>query len=332
MRGGRIDATSAGPMGVPQPQNGIGQFTNQFMRMGYSKPDMIAMTACGHTLGGVHADSFDDIVIPGMTLNDFQLFDGTEEFDNHIATRYINGPDINPLSVGVSIKSRKNSDFQVFSSDNNVTLKAMTDPKTFDSMCVSIFQRMIETVPPSVTLSDIIEPYEVKPSDLQLTLLSTGASLEFSGDIRVRTTVRTASHIDSVKLLYKDINGFSVRTPIETRYAGNAHGFDDNFSVRSCIYLFKMDISLTTTKFYSFKAHIPILTSISSFAVAIVNTGGRNQLYHNNGNWFPISDGVIVQTSRSCVNNGRLNVLAAVCFCTREYTPDAITYHHIGSK
>jgi hypothetical protein len=231
MRGGRIDATSAGPMGVPQPQNGIGQFTNQFMRMGYSKPDMIAMTACGHTLGGVHADSFDDVVIPGTTLNDFQLFDGTEEFDNHIATRYINGPDINPLSVGVSTKSKKNSDFQVFSSDNNVTLKAMTDPKTFNRMCVSVFQRMIETVPPSVTLSDIIEPYEVKPSDMQLTLLSTAASLELSGDIRVRTTVRKASQIDSVKLLYKDVNGFSVKTPIETKHAGNAQGFDDKFTV-----------------------------------------------------------------------------------------------------
>jgi hypothetical protein len=78
--------------------------------------------------------------------------------------------------------------------------------------------------------------------------------------------------------------------------------------------LFKIYNLLTTTKFYSFKAHIPILTSISSFAVAIVNTGGRNQIYDNNGKWFPISDGVMVQTPQSCVKSGRLNVSAAVCF------------------
>lgn len=231
MRGGRIDATLAGPMGVPQPQNGIGQFTNQFMRMGYSKDDMIAMTACGHTLGGVHSDSFDDIVVRGTVRNDYQLFDGTEEFDNQIATRYINGPDINPLSVGVSKRRKKNSDFQVFSSDNNVTLKAMMNPKTFDAMCISILQRMIETVHPSAMLSNIIEPYEIKPSGLQLTLLSAGASFEFSGDIRVRTTVRRASQIGSVQILYKDINGFTVRSPIETMQAGKARGFDDNFTV-----------------------------------------------------------------------------------------------------
>jgi Peroxidase len=231
MRGGRIDATSAGPLGVPQPQNGIGQFTNQFTRMGFSKIDMIAMTACGHTLGGVHADSFDDVVIRGTAPNDFQLFDGTEAFDNKIATRYIYGPDINPLSVGISRKNKKDSDFQVFSSDNNVTLKAMTDSKVFESMCASILQRMIETVPPGVTLSDVIEPYEVKPSDLQLTLLSGGVKLSFSGEIRVRTAVHSALKVVSVKLLYKDRNGISIKRPIEAELVGTARGFDDSFWV-----------------------------------------------------------------------------------------------------
>ena len=35
IRGGRTDVFVAGPMGVPQPQNGIGQFSNQFTRMGF---------------------------------------------------------------------------------------------------------------------------------------------------------------------------------------------------------------------------------------------------------------------------------------------------------
>jgi hypothetical protein len=228
MRGGRIDATKAGPLGVPQPQNGIGQFTNQFARMGFNKEEMIAMTACGHTLGGVHSENFEDVVVKGTVPNDFQLFDGTEEFDNKVATRYLHGPDTNPLSVGISRKSKKDSDFQVFSSDNNITMKAMTNSKTFDKMCLSILQRMIEAVPPTVALSDVIEPYEVKPSGLQLTLLSGGQKLSFSGEIRVRTTT---SKVASVKLLYRDRNGHGVKTPIDTEITGSAQGFDDSFSV-----------------------------------------------------------------------------------------------------
>jgi hypothetical protein len=235
MRGGRIDATAAGPLGVPQPENGVGQFKNQFARMGFDTADMIAMTACGHTLGGVHANDFDDVVIPGTAPHDFQLFDNTEEFDNKIATRYIHGPDTNPLSVGICIKSKKNSDFQVFNADNNVTMKAMTDPGVFDSMCKSILQRMIETVPPGVILSDIIEPYEVKPDHLQLTVVSQGKQLKFSGDIRIRTTVRSALQINSVQLLYKDRTGATVSTPIDTAPAGTASGFDDSFEVCSWI-------------------------------------------------------------------------------------------------
>jgi catalase (peroxidase I) len=93
MRGGRVDATAAGPIGVPQPQNSQGTFENQFARMGFNATDMIQMTACGHTLGGVHAGDFPNIVAPGTAPNDFQLFDTTVEFDNDIATRYISGND-----------------------------------------------------------------------------------------------------------------------------------------------------------------------------------------------------------------------------------------------
>lgn len=228
MRGGRIDATEAGPNGVPQPQNGIGQFLNQFARMGYDKTDMITMTACGHTLGGVHSDNFNDIVAKGAVPNDFQLFDGTEEFDNKIATQYIYGPGMDPLVSGISVKRKKNSDFHVFSSDNNVTLTTMTDPTAFNGICASALQKLIENVPPAVKLSDIIEPYMVKPTDLQLTLCSGGEKLSFSGKIRVRTT---GLRVDSVKISYKDRNSVGVETPIATTVVGLAKGFDDSFSV-----------------------------------------------------------------------------------------------------
>lgn len=81
-----------------------------------------------------------------------------------------------------------------------------------------------------------------------------------------------------------------------------------------------LDALLTAFKFYSFRTDIPILTSISSFAVAVVSTSGGNRVYDNNGKWFPISDRVIVQTPRSCVSNGRLYVLAAAS-CALEKIP-----------
>lgn len=232
MRGGRVDATAAGPIGVPQPQNGQGTFTNQFARMGFNVTDMVQMTACGHTLGGVHSEDFPNIVAPNTVPYGFQIFDASETFDNSIATNYINGPNSDPLSVGISVSSGRNSDTAVFTADGNATLKAMTSATTFNSMCVSILQRMIETVPPTVNLSAVIAPYEVKPTGLQLTLLSGGTQITFSGDIRVRTTVRDQSQIHSVQVIYMDRNGATGGT-ITGSVAGQAFGFDDSFSVSS---------------------------------------------------------------------------------------------------
>ncbi|TVY48617.1 WSC domain-containing protein [Lachnellula occidentalis] len=290
MRGGRVDATAAGPAGVPQPQNGQGIFKNQFTRMGFNVTDMIQMTACGHTLGGVHAGDFNNIVTPGVSPNDFQLFDTTTSFDNDIAVQYINGSNSDALAVGPSVASGRNSDVAVFTADNNVTLKAMTNAATFNSMCTSILQRMIETVDPAVVLSDVIQPYEVKPSGIQLTLLSGGTQIQLSGDIRVRTTTRSVS---SVAVVYKDRNG-AGSTSITTLSSGTANGFDDSFS------------------FYGFSSNLPTDSSISSFTVAVAYTTGATQTYDNNGNGFPIQDLVIVQSPQSCQRNGNLTVVAAV--------------------
>jgi hypothetical protein len=61
-RPGRIDATEAGPMGVPEPQQEINSHVSAFERQGFSKKEMIGLVACGHTLGGVHAADFPQIV------------------------------------------------------------------------------------------------------------------------------------------------------------------------------------------------------------------------------------------------------------------------------
>jgi len=144
-------------------------------------------------------------------------------------------------------------------------------------------------------LTDVISPYDVKPSDLQLTLLSGGTSISFTGFIRVRTTVRPAANIASVNLVYKDRGGNACGgCTITTTAAGAATGFDDSFA------------------FYSFMSTIPSDSGISSFNVVITTNSGTGN-YNNNGAGYPIQDAIMLQSPQSCVDGtGKLTVVAAV--------------------
>jgi hypothetical protein len=234
IRTGRIDAQEAGPIGVPLPQDPLGTFLGQFSRTGFNQTEMIQVVLCGHTLGGVHAGNFPQIVAPGTVPNDYQFMDSTPStFDSTIASQYVSGTSQDPLFVGISRSSGRDSDAVVFGSDGNVTAKAMQDPNTFSSVCTAMLQKMIEVVPSVVVLTDAIVPYDVKPSTLQLTLLAGGDYLSFTGQIRVRTTVLPASQIASVQLVYKDRNGGNAcgSCIINAGFEGDAAGFDDTFAV-----------------------------------------------------------------------------------------------------
>lgn len=50
---GRVDATRAGPPTVPEPQQDLASHQASFRRQGFNETEMIALVACGHTLGGV---------------------------------------------------------------------------------------------------------------------------------------------------------------------------------------------------------------------------------------------------------------------------------------
>jgi catalase (peroxidase I) len=50
-RGGRIDATEAGPATVPEPQQDLSSHIESFRRQGFNATDMISLVACGHSLG-----------------------------------------------------------------------------------------------------------------------------------------------------------------------------------------------------------------------------------------------------------------------------------------
>ncbi|KAL8866076.1 MAG: hypothetical protein Q9198_009051, partial [Flavoplaca austrocitrina] len=296
-RTGRVDASEAGPPGVPLPQNSLFTFQNQFARTGFDATQMIQVVACGHTLGGVHAENFPQIVPVGSAPNDVKQFDNTAKFDNKIATDYVSGQSTDPLVVGPSQAARRASDLLVFNSDDNATITTMADPNYFTNTCKSLLQKMIDVVPASVTLTDPIIPYDVKPVALQLTLQNGGSEITFSGDIRVRTTTRPASQIFSVQVVYKDRTG-AGSDKISTSVKGTAAGFDDSFT------------------FYAFSAPISSQSSISSFTVLITLASGATESYDNNGAGFPMQDTIMLQKPQSCVTDSGgqklLTVTAAV--------------------
>ena len=301
VRTGRIDANQGGPGGVPLPQNSLYTFEQQFSRMGFNTTEMIVVTACGHTVGGVHSVNFPQIVPAGTAPNDYKIFDGTNAFDPTIATNYIAGNSkiVDPLDVGPSVAAGMDSDNLVFGADGNVTMQALTNPTVFANQCKAMLQKMIEVVPSGVTLTTPIVAYDIKPNALQLTLLSGGSQLTFSGEIRVRTTVRPANQIKTVQLVYKDraggtncgVGGCTVSTTV----AGTAAGFDDSYT------------------FYGFSATLPASSSISAFNVLITLTSGATELHDNNGVGFPMQDIIFLQSPESCVTSaGALTVVAAV--------------------
>lgn len=52
LRGGRVDATEAGPLGVCEPETDLKTILASFSGAGFNQADAIALTACGHTMGG----------------------------------------------------------------------------------------------------------------------------------------------------------------------------------------------------------------------------------------------------------------------------------------
>ena len=61
-----------------------------------------------------------------------------------------------------------NSDLRVFNADGNKTVTSLTSATTFQNECTTILQRMLDTVPSTVTLSQPITllPYKVSYADL----------------------------------------------------------------------------------------------------------------------------------------------------------------------
>ncbi|KAM0335804.1 hypothetical protein ACHAQA_000854 [Verticillium albo-atrum] len=300
-RAGRVDATGAGAVGVPQPQNAISIFRNQFDRMGFTPQEMIQVTACGHTIGGVHSTEFPDIIPAGTAPNgQLPLDSSVAVFDNRVVTEYLDGTTQNPLVVGRAVGLNKHSDFKVFNSDRNVTMQAMASAAAFNDVCKTVLQKMIDVVPPGVALTAPLEPYQVKPVALQLTLSTQATVIELTGFIRIRTTNMPLSTISGLTIDYKNRNGGSdcgsgtCSFPLTVQ--GIGRGLDDSFA------------------WYPITRNIPLASGISSFTVTVRRTDGTSTTFDNNGASYPLQDAVFLQRYQSCLlqSSGVTTITAAV--------------------
>ncbi|KAG6827360.1 hypothetical protein H0H92_012098 [Tricholoma furcatifolium] len=277
-RGGRIDVWEAGPAGVPQPQEDLQTNIGEFSRAGFSTSEMIQLTACGHTMGGVRSTDFPQLVAPNANsdMPVFDDFDTTVEFDNVIVTQYLDGSTQDILVVGSN--TTMDSDLRVFSADGNVTMNSMSTPDAFASTCQSILERMIETVAHGITLTNEIAVIPAKVHDVQLTFDEKNAFV-FQASFRLQQSISgTVNKNRTVTMLWCDRYGSNANCNGNTKSslpAGTVYE-EPNLSPVSQSQGF-------TFINYNFVVPVDADVSISKFWFTVNENDGSSATTYNNG-------------------------------------------------
>ncbi|KAL1877991.1 hypothetical protein Daus18300_002345 [Diaporthe australafricana] len=290
-RAGRVDALEAGPAGVPEPDTPLEVTRARFAGAGFSEADMIALVACGHTLGGVHSSNNPHITGLDPTPDTVTSFDSTSDsFDNRVVAEYLRGNTSNPLVAGRN--ETLNSDARIFASDGNFTIEELgrTDDG-FRAACADVFTRTIDTVPAAVRLTEPIEPIDVKPYVDVAYDGSGNGSIIFSGWVRVRTTAGTGRDMGdlAVHLSYTDRNNGSGRVdvPAALDAGGATYGLWGE-----------------TFAWYWFEEAISAASGIGGFRIHLTTPSTGSRAVHRNGGrgHYPLDDALLYQASASCVN------------------------------
>ncbi|KAL6861941.1 heme peroxidase [Trichoderma novae-zelandiae] len=312
-RAGRVDATGPGATGVPRPEQPLDEHISSFKKQGFTPQEMIGLVACGHTLGGVHGVDFPeivDVVNDPATDDNTQTFDttntGFSAFDNTVAVQYVNNNTQNPLAFGHNETTR--SDARIFGSDGGKEIGHMaSSPAYFFKTCQNLLERMINTVPKGVVLTDPIQPIPVKPSRLFATINSNG-TMTMSGYIRVIGPVE-ANPNRTIKLHFHPRAGVCTDSQPCT--------ISDNFAAFASGHVMYGNPPLTFWT-YPFSTAIPLAQGVSGFDVEVVdNVNGviNSTLYKNGGNGFPFDDTIVTQPQLSCsevTSEGRLDLSVAI--------------------
>lgn len=189
-RAGRIDATGEGPFGVPEPETDLEETLEEFANAGFNAEDAIGLTACGHSLGRTHHGGFPNVVPESAVTPDNTgggiNFDSTRDvFDDNIVHEYLGGYGQRGGPMVTSDNLTVRSDLRLYESDSNSTMKKLAQSKDyFFSTCNSLFERMINTIPKEVQLSEVVRPITVKPVNFTFDITNDD-SLTLSGAIRV---------------------------------------------------------------------------------------------------------------------------------------------------
>ncbi|CZT51102.1 uncharacterized protein RSE6_12189 [Rhynchosporium secalis] len=189
LRAGRIDATKAGPEGVPRAEDSVAKSNATFIKAGFTTKEMIQSIACGHTIGGIHRRNHPEIVLDDEVTGGGPDFDGADTFDstpfvyeNKNVEEYLSakGKAGGPLVTSKNTTFR--SDFRIFNSDLNKTIIAMSTPQTFLDTCFAVFEKMMDTVPRGMKLSEPITPRRWILRESHLDLSRSGV-VQYSGNI-----------------------------------------------------------------------------------------------------------------------------------------------------
>lgn len=267
---------------------------------------MITLVACGHTLGSVHSVDHPEIVSGEVAAENIAQFDTTaDKLDPIVVTEFLNNTTKNPLIINAN--DTLNSDKRVFGADGNATMIKLKDPAVYKAQCENVFERMLDLVPAAVTLSDPLQPVDIKPY-IDSHQLKENDSIELIGRIRIRTT--TAPPIDPsdliVTLSYLDRNGrrsnASIPTTMGTFQGGSSFGYlGENFN------------------WFEFKKTLPASSGISAFDVVLTSrSSGAVTTFDNAGTGgYAINPYILFQETNSCLEaennfNGTLTVVAAV--------------------
>ncbi|KAH7173420.1 heme peroxidase [Fusarium flagelliforme] len=290
-RAGRVDAYKAGPAGVPETHTNLKDTFARFTKAGFTKEDMTALVACGHAVGGVHHVDHPEITGHEVSADNYTSVPfqtNFRSFNNGVATEYLSGKTKNPLIVAKNATLR--SDKRIFDNDK-ATMKKLATKEGFNKICPEVFARMIDTVPKSVKLTEVIDPYEVKPYINDMSLDSKG-KIHFAGAIRLLITKEETLKLDeiSAKLIYVGRDGKKVTLPLKQaiwqggRTLGTYHDFVN----------------------YEFDTTIDTKNGITKFWVQVTKKNAV-KTYDNQGTGgYPVDDTVLYQQQQSCIQWSKL--------------------------
>ncbi|KAF2152303.1 heme peroxidase [Myriangium duriaei CBS 260.36] len=313
LRFGRVDAKAAGPAtgatsGVPSPLDDVEVSTQKFASAGFSQDDMITLLACGHTLGRVHS-----VNLPGAfdspPSNDLNAdFDTTRvTFDNLVVSEFLSGNSKNPLVVAKN--DSFNSDKRIFSINDRAVVQKLNDPAEFKQQCVAVLERMINTVPSNVRLSNPINLIDVKPYITNLELQKDGNIL-FEGRVRFRRSALSDRNPDDLDVALRIVDHTGSRThTLVPATREQLQTFDTQEFV-----------------WYDFSKAVDGQVGLKGFDIQVQDKNNPNvqSIVISNGGagTFPVTTDILYQLSNSCLDTskdpGKLIVVTAVRRRSRE--------------